>query len=88
MIKRERASKQSIYKSFTLSQLEFSIYLKATFLFKNEKWKAGRHFVRQILFLRDHGILRALNFFSPEQVLIKPYKIIQGLIFEVKISVD
>ena len=34
-----------------------------------------RHFVRQILFLRDHGILRALNFFSPEQVLIKPYKL-------------
>ena len=37
LIKRERASKQSIYKSFTLSQLEFSIHLKATILFKNEK---------------------------------------------------
>ena len=31
--------RNSIYKSFTLSQLEFSIYLKATILFKNEKWK-------------------------------------------------
>lgn len=29
-----------------------------------------------------------LIFFSPEQVLRKPYKISQGLIFEVKISVD
>lgn len=34
------------------------------------------------------SLLRALTFCSPEQVLKKPYKIIQGLIFEVKISVD
>ena len=52
---------------------------------KNEQLE---DFVHQILFSRDHSLLRALNFCSPEQVLIKPYKISQGLIFEVKISVD
>ena len=61
------------------------VYLKATFLFKNKKWTAGRHFVRQIIFLRDHGLLRA----SPEQLFTKKtYKITQSLIFEVTISVD